>query len=122
MIFSGTVVTNGGCYVIAINTGTNTEIGIINAGVQAAKEEHMKTPLTIKLDEFGDQLTKIIGFLCIVVWTASIPKFGNDMFKSKWTGAVYYAKIAVALGVAAIPEGLPAVISLCLSLGTRRMA
>ena len=122
MVFSGTVVTNGGCYVLVTNTGAVTEIGAINAGVQAAKEEQVKTPLAIQLDEFGIQLTKIIGSICVVVWLASIPQFGNEIFGSWMRGAVYHAKIAVALGVAAIPEGLPAVITLCLSLGTRRMA
>lgn len=67
-------------------------------------------------------MTKIIGFICVAVWLVSIPKWGDNTFKNNWEGAIYYAKVAVALGVAAIPEGLPAVITLCLSLGTRRMA
>ena len=124
MVFSGTMVTHGGCYAVVTATGMETEIGLIDAGVQAAKVEHMhmKTPLAEKLDEFGGQLTKIIGVICVAVWVVSIPKFKSPVFKNQLQGAIYYAKIAVALGVAAIPEGLPAVITLCLSLGTRRMA
>ncbi|KAJ1426607.1 hypothetical protein B484DRAFT_450624 [Ochromonadaceae sp. CCMP2298] len=122
MVFSGTMVTSGASYAVVTGTGTATEIGLINAGVQAAKEVHTKTPLGQRLDEFGNQLTVIIGVICVAVWVASIPKFSSPVFSSQFKGAVYYAKIAVALGVAAIPEGLPAIITLCLSLGTRRMA
>jgi P-type E1-E2 ATPase len=74
------------------------------------------------LDEFGDTLSIIIGVICLGVWVISIPKFNDASFSSVWEGAIYYAKVAVALGVAAIPEGLPAVITLCLSIGTRKMA
>ena len=122
LVFSGSMVTSGSGLVVVVETGMNTEIGKIQKGVVAAKEEDHKTPLAIKLDEFGNTLTLVIGVICVAVWVVSIPKFSDPSFSSAFEGAVYYAKVAVALGVAAIPEGLPAVITLCLSLGTRRMA
>lgn len=122
VIFAGTVCTAGSGVAVVVRTGMETEIGKIQKGVTDAKEEEQKTPLGIKLDEFGGQLTTIISVICLAVWLVSIPKFKDATFKSPFEGALYYAKVAVALGVAAIPEGLPAVITLCLSLGTRRMA
>jgi Ca2+-transporting ATPase len=122
MVFSGTMVTNGAAYAVVTATGMKTEIGKIQEGVQEAKEDQEKTPLAQKLDDFGNQLTGVIGGICMAVWLVSYPKFSSPIFGGFWKGALYYAKVAVALGVAAIPEGLPAVITLCLSLGTRRMA
>ena len=105
MVFSGTMVTNGGCLALVTQTGLHTQIGKINQGVQEAKLTEMKTPLNIKLDEFGQQLTLIIGGICALVWVCSISKFDSEIFASPLDGAIYYAKTAVALGVAAIPEG-----------------
>jgi Ca2+-transporting ATPase len=122
MIFSGTMISNGAAYALVVDTGARTEIGKINQGVEQAKQEQIKTPLAQKLDEFGNQLTYIIGGICLAVWCFSYPEFSNPVHGTTLKGALYYAKVAVALGVAAIPEGLPAVITLCLSLGTRRMA
>ena len=106
---------------IVASSHVNNSCQIQHGLTEAASDVH-RTPLAIKLDEFGDTLTRVIGFICIAVWIASIPKFNDATFKTPLQGAIYYAKVAVALGVAAIPEGLPAVITLCLSLGTRRMA
>jgi len=122
MLYSGTVVTSGKGRALVVQTGMNTEIGKIQKGVTNAKEDTVKTPLGLKLDEFGNTLTQIIVFICFFVWIVSIPKMNDPSFASVWEGALYYAKVAVALGVAALPEGLPTVITLCLSLGTRRMA
>ena len=120
VVFSGTVVTKGLAQGIVVHTGTNTELGKIQRGVMTVEE--MKTPLEQRLDVFADDLTRIILYLCIAIWLISIPRFNDPNFVSFNDGALYYAKDCVALGVAAIPEGLPAVITLVLSLGTKRLA
>ncbi|KAG7036908.1 Calcium-transporting ATPase 4, endoplasmic reticulum-type [Cucurbita argyrosperma subsp. argyrosperma] len=130
MVFAGTTVVNGNCICLVTQTGMSTELGQVHSQIQEASQGEDDTPLKKKLNEFGELLTAIIGVICALVWLINVKYFLTwdyvdgwpANFKFSFEKCTYYFEIAVALAVAAIPEGLPAVITTCLALGTRKMA
>jgi len=122
MLFSSTVVNYGRAVGVVVYTGMKTAIGRVQEEVQAAAQEEEDTPLKKKIDAFGDLLAKLIGVICFLVWAMNYSNFDDEIHGGWVKGCIYYFKIAIALAVAAIPEGLPAVITTCLALGTRKMA
>ncbi len=109
-VFTSSLVTNGRGKVIVTETGMNTEIGKIAGMLQ--NQEEMRTPLQEKLDQLGKMLG--IGALAICALIFAIGYFqGRDVFEM--------FLVAVSLAVAAIPEGLPAIVTIVLSLGVQRM-
>ncbi|RDY08862.1 Calcium-transporting ATPase 4, endoplasmic reticulum-type, partial [Mucuna pruriens] len=130
MVFAGTTVVNGSCICLVTQIGMDTEIGKVHKQIHVASQSEEDTPLKKKLNEFGEKLTMIIGLICILVWLINVKYFLSweyvdgwpTNFKFSFEKCTYYFEIAVALAVAAIPEGLPAVITTCLALGTRKMA
>ena len=130
IMFAATDLVYGKCKGVVVKTGSATEIGKI---AQALTEtEDQDSPLKEKLDQFGELLTDVIKWICLACWLVNVPKCGakgmalTGATKVDWNvwmkGAMHFFKIAVTLAVAAIPEGLPAVVTTCLALGTRRMA
>ncbi|KAF3658775.1 Calcium-transporting ATPase 4, endoplasmic reticulum-type [Capsicum annuum] len=130
MVFAGTTVVNGNCICLVTEIGMDTEIGQVHSQIHEASQQEEDTPLKKKLNEFGEALTAIIGVICVLVWLINVKYFLTWEFVDGWPRnfkfsfekCTYYFEIAVALAVAAIPEGLPAVITTCLALGTRKMA
>jgi magnesium-transporting ATPase (P-type) len=112
MAYSGTLVSHGQGQGVVVTTGDATEIGRIS--VLLAHVETLTTPLLRKLEHFGRQLT--IAILALAGLTFGIGVFAHDLNMSDMFLA------AVALAVAAIPEGLPAIITITLAVGVQRMA
>ncbi|MEM1921879.1 MAG: HAD-IC family P-type ATPase, partial [Desulfurococcaceae archaeon] len=107
MVFMGTYIVKGSGKGIVVSTGLNTELGKIAKTIAESREE--KTPLEIELNEFG----KRIGFIIIGV---TFIVFAVMLVNSKVN--VFHAfMIAIALAVAAIPEGLPAIATAILAIG-----
>ena len=110
LLFSGTTIVKGRCVAAVIGTGQHTEIGKIASMVQ---EEEDMTPLQIELKT----VSKRIGIICIAI---SVIVFASGILKGNSVAQMLL--VAVALAVAAIPEGLPAIVTVSLALGVQRMA
>ncbi|MFC2144724.1 cation-translocating P-type ATPase [Actinomycetota bacterium] len=110
LLFSGTTIVKGRCTAVVVGTGQYTEIGKIASMVQV--EEDM-TPLQVELKT----VSKRIGIICIAI---SIIVFAAGILKGRTVPQMLL--VAVALAVAAIPEGLPAIVTVSLALGVQRMA
>ena len=111
MVFMNTVVTRGRMEAIVTATGMATEMGRI-AGMLAQTAESA-TPLQIQLDVLGKRLATIAGVVVGLIFAIGLLR-GDELVTTAMT--------AIALAVAAIPEGLPAVVTVTLALGMYRMA
>ena len=112
MAYSGTVVGSGRLAGVVTATGTSTEIGRISEMVAGVEE--LSTPLLRKIDSFGRGLSVVIVLLSAGVFALGYLLLGlpfTEMFMA-----------VVSLAVAAIPEGLPAIMTITLALGVQRMA
>ncbi|MBQ8379183.1 MAG: HAD-IC family P-type ATPase, partial [Clostridia bacterium] len=111
MIYSGCNVVYGKVNAVVVETGMNTELGKIASSVQRDKE--VLSPLQIKINKISKALSMIIAVIIGIVLIYSI-LVGNQLLET--------IMLCISLAVAAIPEGLPAVITITLSIGTTTMA
>ncbi len=116
MIFSGTSAAYGRGRAVVIATGMNTEMGRIAGMLKEAPEE--ATPLQKELDRVG----KMLGWLVVAIAAAMIATIILFEHIRSWSGILDVLILGIALAVAAVPEGLPAVVTVVLSLGVQRMA
>ncbi len=112
MAFAGTMVTAGRGTGVVVATGSHTELGKINEMMRGVQS--LKTPLLQKMDRFGKLLSILIGALAFLIFAIGY------LFHQYPVPELLLAVIGLA--VAAIPEGLPAIMTITLALGVQRMA
>ena len=115
MVFMGTHTTYGRGKAVVVATGMTTEFGKIAEMVQAVEEE--ETPLKQKLERFAKKLAIIIVIACAIIFILELFREGFHL-----ENILNMFMTAVALAVSAVPEGLPAVVTVCLALGARELA
>lgn len=110
MVFAGTVVTSGRGQAVVSATGMKTEIGKIAGMISQAEEE--ATPLQKRLEQLGQWLVAICLGVCAMVGTMGVLR--GEPLRQMFLAAV-------SLAVAAIPEGLPAIVTIALAIGVQKM-
>jgi Ca2+-transporting ATPase len=116
MIFSGTAVAYGRARAVVVATGMETEMGRIAGMLREAPDE--RTPLQKELDSVGT----VLGLVVIVIAAVMIGTIILFEHVRGWSAILDVLILGIALAVAAVPEGLPAVVTAVLSLGVQRMA
>ena len=112
MVFSSTIVTNGHARAVVTGTGMHSEIGKIAQLIQEAQPE--QTPLQKTLKKLGTYIGVMVVIIAVIVFIVGVMKIDQPVTAILLT--------AIALAVAAIPEGLPAVVTVGLSIGVQRLA
>ena len=113
MVYMGSIVTYGRGHAVVTAIGMDTEMGAIADALSSAKEE--ETPLQIKLKELSRKLSAMILVICAFVFIINLVRNGGNAVLDTFM-------IAVSLAVAAIPEGLSAVVTVLLSIGVTKMS
>ncbi len=122
--FMGTTVTYGRGKGIVTGTGMHTQLGMIATMLQTVEEE--QTPLQKRLDQLGKTLGIAAMVVCVLVFVIGVGRFmleGTAAVGSRefWDHIIALFMIAVSLAIAAVPEGLPAVVTISLAGGMREM-
>jgi Ca2+-transporting ATPase len=110
MAYRGTAVSMGAGLGLVVGTGSRTEVGAIQALTSATARP--KTPIQIQLDQLGNQLIKVSSAMCVAIFALGLLRGYQRM---------HMFKTAMALAIAAVPEGLPAVATTSLARGLGRM-
>ncbi|MEM3551439.1 MAG: cation-translocating P-type ATPase [Candidatus Bathyarchaeia archaeon] len=119
MVFSATHIVYGRGKAVVTATGMNTEFGKIAEMVQTAEEE--ETPLQRKLDKFASKIAKIVVAVCVLIFALEAFEVMMQMH-FEIEGFIGAFMSSIALAISAVPEGLPAIVTIALALGAREFA
>jgi Ca2+-transporting ATPase len=118
-LFTATHIVYGRGKAVVTTTGMNTEFGKIAEMVQTAEEE--ETPLQKKLDKFASKIAKVVVAVCVIIFALeAFDVIASGVFNIE--GFIQAFMSSISLAISAVPEGLPAIVTVALALGAREFA